>query len=247
MSELIVFAGLAAVGMVMVLKRLQRSNDWNGVLPYAFVSQNQLKLPSYFKYKEHMLTDTRDQGMCNSCWSFGLTSAIADTLAVRSGGAWTHLLSPQFLLSCSSASGHTCEVGASPELVYTDPIVLSQGIPLERDFPYAEGGGGAVVPCQYNTSGLRVYLVPGTGLSLCREPKTQQEIDQNILNMKHALMTYGPIIGTLKITPALINYDPVHHGVFQEPLDSPSLGEHCIEIIGFCDSNVNTHEPEFFF
>jgi C1A family cysteine protease len=236
MSVVILFA---AAALAYGYTRYLQSDDSDLPLITAY---NTDRLPTYFKYKEALLTDTRDQGHCASCWAFSLTSAIADTLAVRSGGAWKKWLSPQFLLSCTGIA-HSCEVGASPEDVYTNSTVLDEGIPLDTDFAYQ----GTIVPCQYsNQTGLRVHMVPHSGISLCVEPKSQRDIDENILRMKYALVNHGPVVGTLKITQKLVHYNPVHHGVFTEDADAESLGQHAIEIIGYCDANVNTHEPEFY-
>lgn len=208
------------------------------------------RLPSYFKWKEGLLGPTRDQHHCSSCWAFALTSTFADTLNLMSGGGWKHgFLSPQYLMSCTQGINFGCAVGASPEAVYSAPEVADAGIPLESDFPYV---GTDNVPCPVTlpATAVRVRTVKGSGVDLCFDPQLalpgfkQRTINKNIANMKTALINYGPIVGTLRITQDLIDYNAAQHGVFPDSTGRV-LGYHAISIIGWCDQGVNTDEPLF--
>lgn len=222
------------------------SQSNQGLLITQGAAQGQL--PSYFKWKEALLTPIRDQASCSSCWAFGSTSAFSDTLAVRSGGAWKALLSPQYLMSCTDI-GYGCNIGGSPESIFSNKDIIENGIPLESTFPYTASDN---TKCAFDTTKLRVKLVGGTGVDLCLDPAlalpgfAQRTINKNISNMKAAIVEFGPILGTLKITPALIHYNAAEHGIFSEDLNAKGLGEHCIEIIGWCDKNANIREAGFY-
>lgn len=209
---------------------------------------NNDQLPSYFKYKEAILTPIRNQNNCSSCWSFASTSAFADQIAIKSGGKFKDLLSPQYLLSCTDI-GPKCAEGASPETIYNHPKVVNEGIPLEQNFPYTHLD---TTPCPKNIRGLRVKTIPNTAIDCCIDPANvlpgfkNKIIQQNIINMKHAIIQYGPIIGTLRITYDLIDYDATKNGIFTETPGSKTLGAHAISVIGWCDANVNIHEPGFY-
>jgi len=253
-GDLVRIVAMLAIAYIAValLRDLQQplqgvSESNRGLLSTQAGQQMEGTLPSYFKWKESLLTPVRDQAKCSSCWAFGSTSAFADTLAVMSGGAWQTLLSPQYLMSCTKI-GYGCAVGGSPEDIFINQDIIDNGIPLESTFPYTASDDTA---CNFDTTKLRIRLVAGTGVDLCRDPAFalpgfgQRVINKNILNMKAAIVEFGPILGTLKITRKLIHYNAAKEGIFEEDFNAPSLGEHCIEIIGWCDENVNMNEPGF--
>ena len=202
-------------------------------------------LPTYFKYKESLLVPVRNQGQCASCWSFATVDMIADTLNLRSGGAWKRqLLSAQYLLDCSVNSG--CDIGGAPEEVYDIPQTTEIGVPLDKDMPYTEKEGvcSSTIP-----SGIRVRTVPGTAIDLCVDPDSvpfyqrARVIAENIRNMKRALLKYGPIVGTVLVHEDLYDYDA--QAVYTVTPKSPVIGWHAVEIVGWCDEAVNWKEPGF--
>src|SRR5690348_9073189 len=75
-------------------------------------------LPTYFKYKQNLLMPITNQQQCAACWSFSIVAMMADTLNIKSAGAYGYEpLSAQYLLNCSTA--HLgCSVGGSPEDMY---------------------------------------------------------------------------------------------------------------------------------
>lgn len=232
----------------LVLGMLQRQRVVLVQVPrerLCFVSEKQL--PVYFKWKESLLVPARSQKGCAACWSFSVVDMMADTLNLRSGGAWKRQpLSAQYLLSCSFAH-QGCGVGGSPEDVYNLPQMTQLGVPLDRDMPYQMKVGACT---RLPTNLLRIQTVAGSAIDLCTDPALvlpgfrAAAIRRNVTNMKRALLTYGPILGTLRVNADLYQYtgDSVYH------LDtaSPFVGMHAICIVGWCDAGCSPHAGEHF-
>ncbi|KAG5182949.1 FirrV-1-A48 precursor [Tribonema minus] len=203
-------------------------------------------LPSYLKYKERWLMPVRDQGPCAACWSYSVVDMMADTLNVwTAGGYGKRPLSAQYLLSCSKAH-EGCDVGGSPEAVYNLPQMTDVGCPLDADLPYE----GKVTECkQLPPDAFRVRTIKNTAVDLCDDPSLAlpgtrgATIKRNVENMKRALMAYGPIVGTIRVTEDLYAYKA--DGIYRGDPTSKLVGYHAIEIIGWCCEAVNIREPGF--
>jgi cathepsin B len=252
MTELSTFDKICIFATVYILIGLVQSRNHYKPCGLSMISRQALlennQLPSYFKYKEALLTPIRNQSNCSSCWAFACTSAFADTLAIASRGKFNQLLSPQYLMSCTDI-GEGCLIGASPEEIYNHKKLVHEGIPLESEFPYTHLD---TTPCPAYIGGYRVKTISNTQVDCCIDPANILPgfksiiINQNIKNMKHALMEYGPILGTLKISKSLIEYDASKNGIFTETYGEKVMGHHAISIIGWCDANINIHEPGFY-
>lgn len=188
----------------------------------------------------------RNQRGCASCWSISVCDMLADSLNLKTGGAYgLNPLSSQYLLSCYH--GHLgCSVGDSPENIYDLPQLTEQGIPLETEFPYAATDTAS---CPKFADGIqRVRTVRGTAEDICVDPANvvftskQDVIDRNIINMKRALQK-GPIVGTLRVHQDVYHY--TGKSVYTVTPGSKLIGFHAILIVGYADANVNTHEPGF--
>jgi hypothetical protein len=202
-------------------------------------------LPSYFKAKEKLLMPVRNQLSCSSCWAFSITEMMADTISLKTGGVWKEYLAPQYLMSCTDIP-FDCKIGASPEDFYDIPALTVAGVPLEKDLPYTPK---TIVCPVIAKDAKRIRTVPHTGIDICADPDSalpgfrQRIIDTNVINMKRALIQYGPICCTLRITREL--YDYKGDCIFVDNPNSPTLGAHCAELLGWSDRNANTHEPGF--
>ncbi|KAG5186445.1 FirrV-1-A48 precursor [Tribonema minus] len=203
-------------------------------------------LPSYFKWREKWLMPVRNQRGCASCWSISVCDMLADSLNLKTGGAYgLNPLSSQYLLSCYR--GHLgCDIGDSPENVYDLPQLTEQGIPLESAFPYQASD---TLACPKFADGIqRVKTVKSTAEDICLEPNTvvftskQDVINRNIVNMKRALQR-SPIVGTLRVHHDVYNYDG--KSIYTVTPGSPLIGYHAVLIVGYADANANTHEPGF--
>lgn len=221
-------------------------------------------LPGYFKWKESVLVDVRDQGKCASCWAFAVTDCLADRLSILTGGTVRENLSVQELLSCFNKKLFTCKRGGIPEMAYQ--YLIANGVSKESDYPYEQLKSRDISECrtdvhlvdyiitrpnkvEYNKN--KVYGKPGTARSLCfgldalpeGSAVYKQRLEQNIVNMKTEIMLNGPIVGTMFVRKDLYAYDG--KSVYQSAPDSPVMGGHAIEIFGWSDEGQNTLEPGF--
>jgi hypothetical protein len=166
---------------------------------------------------------------------------LADSISIQSGGGWKFgNLSSQYLLSCSQVH-FGCAVGASPEDVYRLSEVTNTGIPLESDLPYER----EVTSCKLlKADAMRVRVQANSGVDLCVDPSILPFgfkwllIRKNVLNMKRAILEYGPIAGTLQITNSLYAY---RGGVYESKFGEGVLGGHAVLITGWCDDGPNRY------
>jgi hypothetical protein len=220
-------------------------------------------LPGYFKWKERVLVDVRDQGRCASCWAFAVTDCVADRLSILTGGVVRNNLSVQDL-QCYYRRLFTCKRGGIPELAYH--YVISNGLQTETDHPYEQFQSREVNKCKqdgnlldywfYNFNKIennkhRVFGKRGSSKSLCYNLATLPEgsdlylaaLQKNIQNMKTEIMLNGPIVGTMFVRKDLYMYDG--KTVYESAPDSRVMGGHAIEIFGWSEKGQNTSEPGF--
>lgn len=199
-------------------------------------------LPKYFCWHPSLLVPIRNQSSCSACWAFSICDMVADAISVRTGGQWRKHLSPQYLLDCTESFG--CATGGIPEDVYDLPQVTDKdkGIPLEQNYPYEKKIDG----CKIAVAGERVRLLPNTYRSLCVDPDNysgaarQDCIEKNMRRMKRAIMTNGPIVGTIIAREDFIHYNAkAKKDVYKSDPTSPVVGGHAICIVGWCEESVN--------
>ena len=220
-------------------------------LPWVKAAGNQ-KLPSYLKYDENKLTEPEDQGVCASCWSIATTGMLADRISIYTNGAIKERLSNQEMISCwDGHQGEGCSVGGIPELAYR--FLITQGISLEKDFPYEQQFTKKIAKCdKAKIGGRRVFAQRGSAVSLCIDPyqfdegseKYNNTIRANIENMKRELFLHSIIVGTMMVYEGAYDYDGL--SVYTGPKKGEKfIGGHALEILGFCEENVNGDEPGF--
>lgn len=220
-------------------------------LPWMKAGGSQ-KLPSYLKYDENKLTPVIDQFACAACWSIATTGMLADRISIYTNGAIKEELSNQEMISCwDGHQGEGCSVGGIPELAYR--YLIKEGISLEKDFPYEQESTNKIAPCdKAKKSGRRVFAQRGSDVSLCIDPYQFKEgsdrynstIRANIENMKRELYMHGPVVGTMLVFEGAYNHDGTH--VYTGPKKGEKfIGGHALEILGFCEENVNGDEPGF--
>lgn len=230
---------------------------WHHEIPTGgFLLSSPSFLPTYFKWKESLMTPIRTQGKCASCWAYAVADCLSDRLSVYTGGAIRKNLSVQELLSCFNRTAFPCERGGIPELAYY--YTISHGLETEENYPYEQENGGPINPvCRNNDESLlnyvmidpdrhneypnRVFGKQGTNRSLCGPIVTQGDIDRNIQNMKSEIFTNGPIVGTIMVYSDLYDYDGT--GVYELSDNATFRGGHAHVIIGWCDPEANDEDP----
>jgi C1A family cysteine protease len=83
------------------------------------------------------VTNVKDQGSCGSCWAFAVTGALESAYLIKQGR--TEQLAEQDLVDCSGEYGNMGCNGGSISAAYN--YILSKGIAIERDYPYAAKDG----------------------------------------------------------------------------------------------------------
>jgi hypothetical protein len=212
-----------------------------------------LTVPPFLLWKSRFLAPIRNQGDCGACWAFGLTSTIADRMALLTGGAFRKNLSVQELLRCFDPSG--CQGGSPedaamwmtgeltaeqlkeyPKAYQRDaPILLS----LEDAEPYRQAKSETVRGhCDdLSVDGLKIGIVKGSVFSCVEfipEKKYSQDIlNKNIENMKRALYSEGPLYCAMTVYEDLFAFPGT--SVYKHASNSALVGGHCIEVIGYSE------------
>ncbi len=208
-------------------------------------------LPTYLKYKEHLLVPVVDQGKCASCWSISVAHMIAGRISIYTGGKIMRPLSIQEMISCwDGHQGKGCSVGGIPETAYN--YIIKNGLGLDKDYPYEQERSQSISPCSsIKMTGPRTYLQRGSVRSLCRDPYIYEEgsqkyrdvIAQNVKNMKTELFVNGPFVGTIMVYQNLYNHDGL--SVYKGHNGSKFVGGHACLIYSYAEENVNSDEPGF--
>lgn len=220
-------------------------------LPYT--KYPDLKLPNYLKYREKLLIDVVDQGLCASCWAISVCHMIADRISIYTNGRIKRPLSYQELVSCfSDGSNAGCEVGGIPEKSYE--YIVKNGVATEKDYPYKQLKSNTIVKCDPSKQeGFRTYIERNSVRSLCIDPgiykkgsnKWQSVIDQNTRNMATELFLNGPFVITIQVYSSLYDYDGLS---IYDPSDKQIgeyIGGHAAVCLGASLEEVNGEEPGF--
>lgn len=219
-------------------------------LPYTL--HPEIKLPTYIKYKESLLTPVIDQNVCASCWAISVCHLIADRIALYTKGRIKRPLSHQELVSCHDVKGDNgCTIGGIPESSFQ--YIIENGIATDEDYPYLQAKSNRIVKCDSSKKkGFRTYAKKGSIRSLCIDPakytkgspEWQKVIDQNTRNMKTELFLNGPIAITIYVYSSLYLHDGLS---IYDPKDN-ELGEyvggHSALLVGSAEE-VDGVEPGF--
>ncbi len=211
-----------------------------------------IKLPTYIKWREQMLTPVINQDQCASCWAISVCHVIADRISLYTGGKIMRPLSHQELVSCFNVRGDLgCTQGGSPEQAYK--YIEKYGIATDADYSYVQAGTTSIAKCDpEKKKGFRTYIKPHSIKSLCVDPDKytkgskswQDTINQNMRNMKTELFLNGPVCATLMVYEATYKYDGL--SIF-DPKDEELgefIGGHACVIFGAAEE-VNGEEPGF--
>lgn len=194
---------------------------------------------SYLCYKQQYLSPIQQQGECGSCFACSVSSMLSDKVMIDTGGIFNETLSVQQLLACFDRNG--CDGGSPEDLC----IWLGQtqlGINTDNKIPYTQYSGGLVDTKCIEKSGVKVYVKEGSVRSIVKFIPEDDQIDQNILqqnvlNMKKTLIEYGPFFCAMSVYDDLFMFSGTE--IYTKGKKASLIGGHAIEIIGYCEKNVD--------
>lgn len=201
--------------------------------------QNMGSVPKFFVYNTSYLSSVIDQGKCGSCWAFSITNMMSDRISLAKLGRWKLNLSAQQIMECFKPNT-ACE-GNSPEEAMKWIMDTQYKIKLASDYPYLEYSTTDVTgKCEKTKHGI---TIKEGSLSSVAEWIDEVNIDKlllekNILNMKLEIKNNGPIFAAITVYEDLYAY--TGDAVYSHSKASREVGGHAIEIIGYCDKNIDT-------
>lgn len=192
-----------------------------------------ISIPRFIVYNN--LSPVRNQGDCGSCWAFALCDMLADRMSIRSLGVFDYSLSVQELLACFNPDG--CN-GGSPEEAAIWLSESGKKLMLNNTYPYKQGSGGLVTSlCPIDRGDMLVGVERNSVFSIVEyieedNPDTKI-LEQNVLNMKQALVDSGPFYCAMTVYDDLFTYKGTQP--YKRDKNARIVGGHAIEVIGFCE------------
>lgn len=197
-------------------------------------------IPRFLLYNS--LTSVRNQGDCGSCWAFALCDMLADRLHFKSLGVFDSSLSVQELLACFNPDG--CN-GGSPEEAAIWLSESGKKLMLNDVYPYKQGSGGLVTNvCPIDKGSMLVGIEPKSVFSIVEyieedNPDTTI-LEQNVLNMKQALVESGPFYCAMTVYDDFFTYKGLQP--YKRDKNARIIGGHAIEVVGFCEKGEDPRE-----
>lgn len=195
-------------------------------------------IPNFHMYRPKYFSEVRNQGRCGSCWTFVICSLMSDDITLKIINFGKNLNIEQ-LLSCYPGSD-PCD-GEAPEdvLLWLEKTDFKVSISSKYEEKPTE--------CLQNDKGFSIKKDSVKSLCTyiqreCITDPTEEEkklINDNIYNMKMQLYTSGPFFGSIRVYSDLFNF--TGDKVYEKNSDN-IIGGHAIEIVGWCDLNVDIRE-----
>jgi len=152
----------------------------------------------------------RYQGLCGSCWSFALTSALSDRFCI---GGHDVILSPQYLIACVKDTDiNGCSGGNSVKAM---KHIITNGVVTEKCYPYTLAKTKTTPHCPTQCTGI------GSWTERYRCKSGSNKILRDVEDMKWEIMNNGPICTHFEHRPSFNVYksgiydctEPPYNGV----------------------------------
>jgi len=161
----------------------------------------------------NFVTAPKQQGGCGSCWSFAMTGALESYVLRKRNTPGADLdLSEQVYLACSSVG--SCKGGALLPF-----FLVSEGLPAEAAYPYAEENGS----CSAAAAGWErtAHKIAGWGM-----------VWPSLGRIKAALAHYGPLPTSMQVYSDFLSYKS---GVYSR-VGGKRVGAHAVLLVGYNDA-----------
>ena len=197
-----------------------------------------VKHPNFLMYKTDYLTKIQNQGLCGSCWVFAICYMIGDRVSISTSGKIIQPLSAQQLLQCYKPQSG-CS-GNSPEDLLFWITENRYMIRTSSDLPYLQYESTNIKDkCPLNIYGVTVEKDSVKSLTEFVEETNydRKVLEDNIKRMKVELLKHGPFYCAMTVYDDFYTYDGL--SVYRHSPNAKKIGGHAIEIIGFCDPNID--------
>jgi len=208
------FGDLLHHEFVGMMNGLLRGQNKSHVLASTYLSPHNVLAPASMDWREHdYVTPIKDQGQCESCWSFSATGALEGQHRRKLGKLVS--LSEQNLIDCSKKYGNEGCNGGLMDNAF-NYIKENKGLDTEQAYPY-EGTEGT---CRFKRSTIGALDTGFVDL-----PQGDEE------KLKEAVATVGPV--SVAIDASHESFQFYSKGVYTEPQCSSEELDHGVLVVGY--------------
>jgi cathepsin B len=196
-----------------------------------------IELPKFFCYKTSILSDIINQGLCGCCWCIVVCNILSSRAYILTNGDVDTTVSVQQLLSCYG-NKKGC-LGGSPEKVSNWLENTQIRLTSDDKYKYEQYSSKNInTLCITTNKGLRIkknsvktitHFIPETNYN-------QTTLYNNIKNMKSELLLNGPFYSAITTHTNFLTFSG--QGIYNNKQGN-IIGGHAIQIIGYCDKNID--------
>ena len=179
---------------------------------WSVFTRSQL-LPSIVDYRlaPKVISPVKDQGTCGSCWAFSSAESLEGQLGLN--GHRTNV-SAQNFVDCVTADAGCGGGWMDDALAYAEKV----GVERAKDYPYT----GVSQSCQANATEATI------------KPTAYIGVYPSDDDLRHALVTVGPVSIALDATDNFMNYSSGDY-IFNDDTCDPTMPDHALLLVGYND------------